>query len=279
MSFLLACSAVMGILALIFASILAIASIRFAVRRNPLEERIFQVLPHLNCGACGYGSCEAYAGAIALGKVAPDLCLPGGAAVAKAIGSIMGLEVKAREPKKAVLHCRGVGVRPRFDYEGIRDCRAAALLQGGPKGCYWGCIGLGTCAKVCPVEAITMTADNLPHVDEEKCIGCGNCARECPKGLFTVEPVSHLVQVLCSSHDPGRIVRHICNYSCIACRRCEKACPTGAIKVIDNLATIDYTKCTGCEKCIEVCPHNCIVSLKEKRKGKVENEALLESRA
>jgi electron transport complex protein RnfB len=40
--------------------------------------------------------------------------------------------------------------------------------------------------------------------------------------------------------------------------KCEKTCPEGAIKVENNLATIDYSKCTGCGACHDVCPVKCI---------------------
>ncbi|MBO5754737.1 MAG: 4Fe-4S binding protein, partial [Clostridia bacterium] len=45
---------------------------------------------------------------------------------------------------------------------------------------------------------------------------------------------------------------------CIGCMKCQKACPHGAIKVVDNLATIDYSLCTGCGECVKVCPVHCI---------------------
>ena len=58
----------------------------------------------------------------------------------------------------------------------------------------------------------------------------------------------------CSSKDMGKIVLDVCGVGCIACRRCEKACARGAITVVDNLARIDYEKCTGCLECAKVCP-------------------------
>jgi len=35
---------------------------------------------------------------------------------------------------------------------------------------------------------------------------------------------------------------------------CEKTCRFDAIHVIDNLAVIDYHKCTSCQECVKVCP-------------------------
>ena len=53
-------------------------------------------------------------------------------------------------------------------------------------------------------------------------------------------------------------MKKYCDNGCIACGKCERNCPSGAIRVIDNLATIDYEKCTGCGLCKENCPVRCI---------------------
>ena len=42
--------------------------------------------------------------------------------------------------------------------------------------------------------------------------------------------------------------------ACIGCKKCEKTCQHDAIKVIDNLAVIDYDKCNDCGECAAVCP-------------------------
>ena len=84
------------------------------------------------------------------------------------------------------------------------------------------------------------------------------CARECPNGIIKLIEDTERVVVECSNHDKGAAVRKSCKNGCIACGKCEKSCPEGAIKVIDNLATIDYEKCTGCGTCVSVCPVHCI---------------------
>ena len=48
------------------------------------------------------------------------------------------------------------------------------------------CKGCGTCAEVCPFEAITL-AQNKAHIDEERCTGCGVCIDACPEGA--IQPV------------------------------------------------------------------------------------------
>ena len=44
------------------------------------------------------------------------------------------------------------------------------------------------------------------------------------------------------------------------CGLCQKNCEAGAITVIDNIARIDYDKCTHCGVCVEKCPKKIIVA-------------------
>jgi ferredoxin len=145
-------------------------------------------------------------------------------------------------------------VGEKFIYQGIQDCIAANLIQGGQKNCVWGCLGFGTCVGVCPFDAITMLPEGVPAVDEKKCKACNKCVIACPKKLFTLVPITSRVWVACSSHDSGKDTRATCPVGCIACRKCEQACKFDAIHIIDNLAVIDYAKCTSCGECVKACP-------------------------
>lgn len=53
------------------------------------------------------------------------------------------------------------------------------------------CVGCGTCAEACHINAITMQAgedgNELPVIDREKCIGCGVCAAACPGEALQME--------------------------------------------------------------------------------------------
>jgi len=238
------------------AILLLIASIKLAVKVDEREAAVRAALPGANCGACGFPGCDGYAAAVASGKAPPNACTVGGPAVAGEVGRIMGLESTAAEAPVAVLICRGgLAEAPRrFHYEGTYNCRQAALLLGGPKGCVYGCVGMGHCVGVCPVRAITMGADGLPDIDEAKCIGCGVCVRDCPKQVIRLLRRPKLVYLACASHDRGKAVKSVCQVGCIACGVCVKNCPAGALTLVDNLPVMDEAKCIDCGICVHKCP-------------------------
>ena len=254
-------------LGLAFGIGLAICSRVLAVKTDPRVEMILDVLPQVNCGACGYAGCGAYAEAVAGGDISCGLCAPGGADVAEGVAGIMGVQAQAVDHRVSVLMCQGgTKVADRYEYDGIEDCRAAQLVAGGGKECDYGCLGLGTCARVCPVDAIRMSDEGLPVVLEDRCIACGKCVDECPRGLFLVLPMAKTVHVACMSHDKGARAKKLCPRACTGCRKCEKACQYDAIHVLDNVASIDYDKCVACGECVEVCPTGAIVDLGPIRK-------------
>ena len=49
-----------------------------------------------------------------------------------------------------------------------------------------------------------------------------------------------------------------CKVGCIGCKMCEKTCKFDAIKVENNIARIDYSKCIGCGACAMKCPKKII---------------------
>jgi len=251
---------VVGSLGLLFGLGLAIASKKFCVVTDPNLEKLLGCLPGANCGACGMPGCMGFAEALIKGQISLETCKVMEADEKGEAASILGIELKTQAKTVAVLHCAGgVKVKDRFEYNGLEDCTACSLVSGGHKQCLYGCLGLGTCEKVCPFDAIRMSEDGLALVDVKKCRACGKCVEACPKKLFSLAPVKSRVHVLCSSHDTGRDTRRVCPVGCIACGKCQKACPVDAIHVVDNLAIIDYDKCTSCGACVQACPMKCII--------------------
>ncbi|RLC51360.1 MAG: electron transporter RnfB [Candidatus Cloacimonadota bacterium] len=253
----------LGLLGLIYGLILAFASKKFYVKVDPKIEEIEEVLPNANCGACGYPGCAGYAEAIVKNGDEINKCAPGGEKVIKKIAEIMGLKATASERKIAVIHCQSGGydnTNLRYDYQGIKTCKAAVLVSGGPNLCNYGCVSLNDCVRACQFDALHVDENGMRIVDEEKCTGCGACARACPRNLIEMVPISKKVHILCSSHDKGAVAKKVCGSKtpCIGCGLCAKACPVDAIEIKDNLAKIIYDKCIVCGECAKVCPTNAI---------------------
>ena len=246
----------LGALGLIFGIGLAIASKRFAIQVDPRLAQISALLPGANCGACGKAGCAGFAEDLLAGKASIDACKTADFVVKEKLARIIGKKVEVKEKLTAVLLCNGgAKVKNRFLYYGLEDCLSVNLILGGQKECIYGCLGYGNCVKICPFGAITMSEpDHLPAVSAEKCRACNKCVETCPKELFVLLPQKSKVYVACSSHDTEKDTKSFCPVGCIACKACERACKFDAIHVVDNLAVIDYQKCTSCFACVKVCP-------------------------
>ena len=240
---------------------LGTAAIVFRVKVDEKEEAVLAALPGNNCGGCGFPGCAGLAAAIAKGEAEVNACPVGGAVVGDKIAAIMGVESKENVRMTAFVHCVGDCDKTHADYEytGIEDCRMLAFVpNGGPKSCNYGCLGFGTCVKVCPFDAIRVK-NGIAVVDKEKCKACGKCIAVCPKNLISLEPYDAKHIVACSSKDKGPVTMKACSTGCIGCGICVKNCPAGAVSVKDFHAVIEQQKCTGCGICAEKCPKHVIV--------------------
>ncbi|HVP38160.1 MAG TPA: Fe-S cluster domain-containing protein [Candidatus Saccharimonadales bacterium] len=254
--------AVFAVLGLMFGLALAVAAIRFAVKTNPLVERVREVLPSANCGACGFAGCPAYAEAVVERRdVPPNLCAPGRGAVAHAVAALTGKEVGQVLDRIVVMRCAGTSAyaRNEAEYAGIETCAAASLVFGGPKACKNGCLGLGDCVRACPFGALQLGAGGIAEVLTDRCTGCGICVPVCPKNLFELYPRNRRVELSCAARDKQVVVRATCMVGCIQCRKCVAKCPAGAITWDGSTIAIDHDKCIAygpsCnEACVDVCP-------------------------
>lgn len=232
-------------------------------------EEIAENLPGMNCGACGFPGCFAYAQELAKDKdtffkstCATVLQQPD---MLKGLEKSLDIEVDtSKMNKKAVVHCYGIsGVAG--NYTGIKTCRAATNLIGGYKTCPYGCLGLGDCAAVCPSDAITIDKKRkVAIIDPDKCTGCGLCVAKCPKNLIHLVPADANIVYQCS-YEPIRNIpgREKCDEGCLHCKKCYKACENEAIIWDESKAipVFDFSKCIMCGKCIEACPHGRLIEL------------------
>jgi len=72
-------------------------------------------------------------------------------------------------PKKAAL-----AIVPHFPEPGEFEVRV--------------CDQCGTCADVCPVEAIHQNEKGAYYIDMEECTACMICVDECPEGVIFIHP-------------------------------------------------------------------------------------------
>jgi len=250
---------VLGVMGAVFGLVLAIASKIFAVEKDERLEPLTECLPGANCGGCGYAGCAAYAQAVIDGKAPLNACVAGGETVTARIAEIMGTDAGETTHTVAMVRCSGgCNAGKKFEgYVGIEDCVAALKVQGGTTQCAYACLGFGTCVKACKFDAIHIV-DGRAEVDREKCTGCMACQRACPRGLIEEKPYDAVVYVPCFSKEKGVDTRKACSVGCIGCKLCEKACPSDAIHVLNNVAAVDYAKCTACGACVEKCPRKII---------------------
>jgi len=250
-------------LGLLFATILAIAYKKLKVYEDPRIDRVEEMLPGANCGACGSPGCRAFAERVVGGEANPAKCTVSSSDGIDNIANYMGVEVSDEEKRVARVQCAG-GINEahnRASYDGsMSTCRGEAVVAGGPKDCSWGCLGLGDCATVCDFDAIVMNDDALPVVDPEKCTACGDCVDICPKGLFVLMPIGQKLIVQCKSELEGDLATDRCSVACTACSRCVADAAPDLITIEHGLAVINYElNNLATRDAIRRCPTNAIV--------------------
>jgi electron transport complex protein RnfB len=256
----------LGGLALLLVALLALANRKLRVEEDPRIDAVEEMLPHANCGACGFPGCRPFAEALVTGAALPGKCTVSSDDGRARIASFLGVDVGAEAKRVARLACAGGRnvARDHARYHGHLTCRSAAQVAGGGKGCFWGCLGLADCERACSFDAIAMNDQALPVVDVAKCTACGDCVDVCPKDLFSLQLETHRLWVACRSLEAGDGILADCEVGCTACGRCAMDAP-GLVTMKHNLPVVDYGRLRehdpAARKAIERCPTGAIVWL------------------
>lgn len=249
---------VMSVLGLAFGALLGVTGRAFKVPSNPTVEALRECLPGANCGACGYPGCDGYAAAVGEGKAEVGLCAVGGPGCTAQMAHILGVEAAPTALRMiATVACQGYGdhCKPKYEYQGMKDCRAASLVNNGTKACPYACLGMGTCERACPFGAIHVDPEqHIPVVDKDKCQGCKKCVAACPQHVLSMRPDVRVVTVSCHNPEKGIALKEKCDRACIGCEACVKSCNFGALTMENGVPKVDYDKCVGCMACADACP-------------------------
>jgi electron transport complex protein RnfB len=255
---------VLGTLGLGFALLLAWLSKKLKVEEDPRMVKIMEILPGLNCGACGFSGCRAYAEAVIKKCSTFSGCLPGGSELNQKISHLLGISgCFSNEKAVAVCRCGAEEGEKKvsFIYQGPLTCKAANLT-GGAIDCSYGCLALGDCVKVCPVKVISIKNKKV-YIDTKNCIGCGQCVKACPRKLFNLVPLKEskdIYYVACNNKDKVLAVKQVCTRGCIGCGICARV-ENSPYYIRDNLSNVDYKNANQNEPLEQgktKCPTKCI---------------------
>lgn len=255
---------------------------KFKVIEDPRIDQIADALPGANCGGCGYAGCRNMAESIVRNEsIEGVFCPPGGNEPLKAIAAILGQVAEEKEPMIAVLRCNGTKANAidKTEYDGLQSCTFIHNLYSGANGCPYGCLGCGDCVLSCQFDAMYMDKETgLPVIIQDNCVACGACVKACPRGIIelrTKNKKDRRIFVSCVNKEKGGPAKKNCSVACIGCGKCLQACKFDAITLENNLAYINFEKCTLCRKCAVVCPTDAIweVNFPERKKKDTEKPA------
>ena len=223
---------------------------------------IHNLLPGIDCKACGCSSCEEFACKVAAFKRDSDDCKINTFANKQKLKRHFEKPLDANVKRVAFVKCKGGDkCADKYKYIGEQSCSACERLHSGSKACKAACLGCGDCVHSCPYGAIVITDRHVAQVNAYKCTGCGKCVSSCPNNLIEMIPSTQRVNVVCNNTFDDAGITKICEVGCVRCGTCAAVCPTNAIRMEKGLPVIDSAKCINCGKCASACPSHTISHL------------------
>jgi Na+-translocating ferredoxin:NAD+ oxidoreductase RNF subunit RnfB len=204
-------------------------------KRNEAIDKLRAALPGYDCGLCGFDDCRRYARDLVEKNGDPALCSPGAEPCESRLRGLLGGE--RAKAKVAFVRCGGSvsAAKALYHYDGRENCAASAALFGGSKSCPHACLGLGSCALACSLNAISMK-EGLAVVDPERCSGCGACVPVCPHNVICLVPATAPWQVACNSRRNPEDKKEDCSAACISCGKCGALSASWEFSLVDGLA-------------------------------------------
>lgn len=226
------------------------------------ENYVRNLLPGIDCGACGCKTCAEFAKKVSVYEKNCDECKVNTFANREKLKRHFEKPLDANIKNVAFIKCKaGNRCEDKYNYLGEQSCQACEKLHSGKKACKAACLGCGDCASICPFNAIKINENGVAVVDATRCTGCEKCVASCPNNLITMIPATQRVAVVCNNtFDDAGIVKS-CSVACTRCEICVKTCPVNAISMQNGLPVVDPLKCINCGRCVAACPTKVISKL------------------
>ena len=100
-------TAVVGGMGIAIGLLLGLAGRVFQVETDEREELVLELLPGINCGACGYPGCDGCAAAITSGDASANACTVASSDTHVKIADLMGTKVETTVKQVAFVKCAG----------------------------------------------------------------------------------------------------------------------------------------------------------------------------
>ena len=102
----------LGVLTLVLTTLIIVANKKLAVSEDPRIDQVEELLPGVNCGACGQAGCRAFAEALVKNVAKPGECTVSNAQAKQRIAQFLGVDVGETTKRVARLACNGGNKKP-----------------------------------------------------------------------------------------------------------------------------------------------------------------------